>query len=238
MTLEELLNSREARVWRQRELLEANPGLSLICLTVQLPGPVKRNRLSLAVAKAGVRAIRDAFRIEREELRDLETGYEGFFLVPLAPVEAKRLACQIEDTHPLGRLMDLDVITITSRSSSTPLHPRGGLRGVPLKLPASLRSECLESKSEQTSLSGGQKSLRQVSARIGCEAQRDGGTYAGGGWPAETIVAPIGREDLGLESRKCLLCDRPARECMRARTHSTEELLAKIEEMVNSYDNL
>ena len=165
---------------RQRELLEANPGLSLLCLTVQLPGSVKRNRSSLVVAEAGVRAVHEAFRVEFEELRDLETGYEGFFLVPLSPVEAKRLACQIEDSHPLGRLMDLDVIVlpITSRSSSTPLHPRGGLRGVPLKLPASLRSESLESESEQTSLSGGQKSLRRAFTRTGREAQRDGGVIS------------------------------------------------------------
>lgn len=224
---------------RQRELLEANPGLSLLCLTVQLPGPVKRNRSSLFVAEAGVRAVREAFRVEFEELRDLETGYEGFFLVAMSPVEAKRLACQIEDSHPLGRLMDLDVIvTITSRSSSTPLRPRGGLRGVPLKLPASLRSEYLESESEQTSLSGGQKSLRRAFARIGCEAQRDVGTFTGSGWPVETIVAPIGRDDLGLEPRRCLLCGNEVRHCMRAKTHTTEELLAKIDQMVDNYLNL
>ena len=232
MTLEEILESREARVRRQRELLEANPGLSLLCLTVQLPGPVKRNRSSLVIAEAGVKAVREAFCVESEELRDLETGYEGFFLVSMSPVDAKRLACQIEDSHPLGRLMDLDVIvTITSKSSSTPLHPRGGLRGVPLKLPASLRSECLESELEQ----GGQKSLWRAFTRIGREAQRDGGTFAGVCCPVETIGAPIGREDLGLEPRRCLLCGNEVRHCMRAKTHTNEELLAKIDQMVDDY---
>ena len=45
----------------------------------------------------------------------------------------------------------------------------------------------------------------------------------------------ISREDIGLEPRRCLLCGNEVRYCMRAHTHTQEELLAKIEEMVNFY---
>ena len=166
MVLEDLLKSRDARVVRQRELLMAHPGLSLLCLTVQLPGAVKRNDVSLTIARAGVEAVRSSFNIDYEEIRDLETGFEGFFMVEGAPMEAKRVACSIEDTHPLGRLMDLDVIVLD-----------------------------------------------------GCPV-------------------PLGREELGLPPRKCLLCENDARVCIRTRAHSTEDLLAKIEEMVNNYINL
>ena len=164
MTLDDLLRSRDARVERQRELLMEHPGMSLLCLTVQLPGPVKRNDISLKIANEGVKVIRETFTLEFEEQRDLETGFEAFFIVGLPPLEAKRLACTIEDTHPLGRLMDIDVIV-----------------------------------------------------------------------PSEMAVQPLGREILGLPPRKCLLCGRPARECMRSRAHTTEELLAKIAEMVDNY---
>ena len=191
MTLEEILTSRDARVERQRELLSAHPGLSLICLTVQLPGPVKRDALSLAVAEAGVKAVREAFCVEIEELRDLETGYEGFFMTALPPLEAKRLACQIEDTHPLGRLMDLDV----SICAGQQLEP-------------------------------GRVHSRFAAAEYGLSS-----TAA----PAPSFPTPLGREELGLEPRKCLLCDRPARECMRARTHSTREMLEKYKESVDFY---
>ena len=197
MTLEEILKSREARVARQRELLEANPGLSLISLTVQPPGPVKRNDASLVIARAGVEAVRKAFKVEYEELRDLDTGFEGFFLVNMDPLETKHLTCRIEDTHPLGRLMDLDVIV----------------------------------------LAGAAVELRPYSAAAS-GAKREWTRPGSSGCPAETTVAPIGREELGLGPRKCLLCDRPARECMRARTHSIEELLEKIQTLVNSYLNL
>ena len=202
MTLEEILESREARVRRQRELLEANPGLSLLCLTVQLPGPVKRNRSSLVIAEAGVKAVREAFCVESEELRDLETGYEGFFLVSMSPIDAKRLACQIEDSHPLGRLMDIDIIApagaaVEHRPYSAAASPEQGRR-----------------------------------------AKREWTRPGSSGWPAEMIVAPIGREDLGLEPRRCLLCGNEVRHCMRAKTHTTEELLAKIDQMVDDYLNL
>ncbi len=182
---------------RQRELLEANPGLSLISLTVQPPGPVKRNDASLVIAEAGVAAVRKAFKVEYEELRDLDTGFEAFFLVNMDPLETKRLTCRIEDTHPLGRLMDIDVIA----------------------------------------LAGADVELRPYSAAAS-EAKREWTRPGSGGCPAETIVAPLGREELGLGPRKCLLCDRPARECMRARTHSIEELLENIQTLVNSYLNL
>lgn len=158
VTLEQLLESRDHRAKHQRDLLGAHPGRSLLCLTVQLPGAEKRNATSLKIAKAGVEAVREAFSPEYEELRDLETGYEGYFLVSLPAPQAKRLACQIEDTHPLGRLMDIDVLT---------------------------SALCLS------------------------------------------------RRDIGLEPRKCLLCGNEVRYCMRAKTHTTAQLLAKIEEMVN-----
>ena len=197
---------------RQRELLESNPDLSLLCLTVQLPGPVKRDERTLVVARAGVEAIRDSFKPVFEELRDLETGFEGFFLVSMTPGEAKRLACQIEDTHPLGRLMDIDVITSIS---STPLRPLGGLRGVPLRLPESLRSAPVPQPPAHSVILSEASELPKT--------------------PSDIAPQPLGREVLGLPPRKCLLCGRPARECMRSRAHKTEELLAKISEMVAGY---
>ncbi len=153
ITLSQLLESRDRRASHQKDLLGNFPGRSLLCLTVLYPGPVKRNVTTLAVARAGVDAVRKAFEVEYEELLDLDTGYEGYFIVKLPFNDAKLLCCNIEDNHPLGRLMDMDVIT-----------PEG----------------------------------------------------------------PLSRE----KERQCLLCGRPARYCMRAGTHTTEELISKIESIV------
>ena len=68
VTLEQLLQSRDNRAKHQKDLLGKNPGRSLLCLTVQLPGTEKRNATSLKIARAGVEAIREAFSPEYEEL--------------------------------------------------------------------------------------------------------------------------------------------------------------------------
>lgn len=112
ITLDMLLASRENRWATQRRLIQENPGLALVCLTVIMPGTVKRNSHSLIVAHAAMKEIIKCFgdRIVKQEEKDLETGFEAFFLIQMSLLECKRMACDIEDTHPLGRLFDIDVI--------------------------------------------------------------------------------------------------------------------------------
>ena len=163
VSLEALLESREKRSLRQKELLAAHPGCSLVCLTVLFPGPVKRSMDSLIVGGAGVAALTERFgdRLAHIEIRDLETGYEAYFVLPVPEGEVKRSCCEIEETHPLGRLMDIDVM---------------GRDGIPLE-----------------------------------------------------------RSLLGLPPRKCLLCDRDARLCMKEARHDKNELLTKIKQLIDAY---
>ena len=138
IALDELLASRDARHAMQQKLMAEHSGKTLVCLTVVMPGSVKRNLQSLTVARAAVEAMRKAFggkntdelmrsdelipetELLTDELktndegclieRDLNTGYEAYLITPLPLLEAKRVAVEIEDTHPLGRLFDIDVI--------------------------------------------------------------------------------------------------------------------------------
>lgn len=138
ITLNELLASRDARHATQQKLLAEHSGKTLVCLTVVMPGSVKRNHQSLTAAHAAVEAMRKAFGIKEnkglstlETLEnpenlvplenpeppaptllelDLETGYEAYLITPMPLLEAKRIAVNIEDTHPLGRLFDIDII--------------------------------------------------------------------------------------------------------------------------------
>ena len=167
ISLEQLLGARDARYARQLSLTEEWPDRTLVCLTVVLPGPVKRDARSLKVAEAAVAAVREVLAPTYKELRDLETGYEGYFLVDGALLDVKKACCEIENEHPYGRLMDLDVLE-----------------------------------------------------RVG-----------------ETVV-PVSRERVGEQPRRCLLCDRPARECMRAHTHTPAEISAAIDRMLGFGENL
>lgn len=163
ITLDQLLASREQRAARQQELLSEYPDATLVCLTVIMPGNVKRNFFSLISAGAALQHI-----IERYEgtllhlsTRDLTTGFEAYAVTTLTPIQAKETACDIEDNHPLGRLFDIDVINA------------------------------------------------------------DG--------------SPMPRTQVGRNPRRCLICDNESRYCMRNRTHSQEELQARISEIVNEY---
>ena len=167
ISLEQLLQSRDERYARQAALVKAWPGRTLVCLTVVLPGPVKRDARSLKVAEAGKAAVQEVLQPCYHEMYDLETGFEGYFIVDSPLLDVKKACCEIENEHPLGRLMDLDV-----------LQPVG-----------------------------------------------------------ETVV-PVSRDRVGEPPRRCLLCGRPARECMRAHTHSQEKLIHEIDRLLESATKL
>ncbi len=160
VSLDQLLLSRDNRVAFQQDWLRKHPGCSLVCLTVQLPGPEKRNELSLTIGQAGREALLQRFPGCLVAEKDLETGYEAYFSVAEEALTVKKLCCEVEESHPLGRLMDIDVL---------------GADG------------------------------------------------------------PVSRQAVGREPRKCLLCGNEVRYCMRAKTHTREELLARIRQMVNEY---
>ena len=112
ITLSEMLEARDRRSERQRLWLSGAPDAALLVLTVIMPGSVKRDAYSLTAAREALKALtrrlgKDILKVEEF---DLPTGFEAFMLVSLPAVRVKRIACEIEDTHPLGRLFDIDVI--------------------------------------------------------------------------------------------------------------------------------
>ena len=119
ITLGELLKSRDERQEMQMRLLHEHPQQTLLCLTVVVPGSVKQCDQSLTVAHAAVDALTQEFQPLPGHIleRDLPTGYEAYLIVDCDKQEAKRRTCQIEDTHPLGRLFDIDVMA----SDGTPI---------------------------------------------------------------------------------------------------------------------
>ena len=163
ITLDALLQSRDERHALQQQLLNQHPGGTLVCLTVVMPGSVKRNLYSVVTAQAATTALLDRLgeHVQAARARDLVTGYEAYLITDLPALEAKRVTCDIEDSHPLGRLFDIDVM------------------------------------------------------------DSDG--------------VPINRQTVGGEPRKCLLCDHEARWCMRNHSHTQEELMARIQGLIEDY---
>ena len=163
VSLPQLLAARDARAALERDLLAQYAGCTLVVLTVVVPGAEKRTEASLLVARAACAALDKLLAAHcRHRLeRDLATGFEAYWLVDLPQLEAKRRTVELEDTHPLGRLFDADIILPEGR--------------------------------------------------------------------------PLSRTELGAPPRRCLLCDREARFCMRNGSHTREELHAKIAQMIADY---
>ena len=151
----EILDAREMRVQRQRELLREYP-MTLLCFTLNIPGPDKTRELAEKGFALGNRLLRECLSKEKichYEQRCTAAGWESFYAVDLPAQALKSITVALEDKTPAGRVFDMDVLS-----------------------------------------SGGEK---------------------------------VTREDLGLPSRKCLLCDQNAAVCGRSRTHSVTQLLEK-----------
>lgn len=123
VTLPQLLDSREQRAFRQREWLNEH-SLPLISFTINMVGEVKQNTIAERAFNAGYQEILDEclsqdMAIVRLEKYTAVTGYELLIVAQPNEVKAlKRAMVSIEDTHPLGRLFDIDVIDIDGRPLS------------------------------------------------------------------------------------------------------------------------
>jgi holo-ACP synthase CitX len=114
VSLAEMLDARERRSFLQKRLLKEYPG-TLICLTLNIPGPVKVLPGLPEVYAKGCSRIESALSSHqipvqhREEIRE-KTGYEAFFCVDSDADSVKALMIGLEDQDRTGRLFDIDVI--------------------------------------------------------------------------------------------------------------------------------
>ncbi|EOT38980.1 MULTISPECIES: citrate lyase holo-[acyl-carrier protein] synthase [Enterococcus] len=158
--LPEMLAAREQRVALQQALLAKCPQASLLSATMNIPGPVKNTlaleKVFIALVETIRKELKDFFIIETNYF-SRKTGLEFFLLAEISPELLKRKMIAIEEKHPQGRLVDLDVL-----------------------------------------------------------------------WLKDQKIQSISRQDIGFPARRCLICNKDAKVCGRARTHTIEEMQTKI----------
>ena len=139
VSMGEILDARESRAAIQKEMLKRNPGC-LVCLTLNIPGPVKTfpfvrwlyevgtgklletaELLSPYCKQAADQKLPDCMQEFREVKEN--TGYECFACLDLDPQTVKAALTHFEETHPVGRLFDFDVL----RPDGTKVSPGTGL---------------------------------------------------------------------------------------------------------------
>lgn len=114
VSLLEMLNAREMRCQLQQRFLHKYKK-PLICLTLNIPGPVKILPGVPEAYAAGCRRIENSLAnnlvavLHLETLKE-KTGYEAFYTVDAAPDFIKEQMILLEDQDELGRLFDIDVL--------------------------------------------------------------------------------------------------------------------------------
>ena len=117
VSLKEILTARENRVNRQQKLL-AQFQKPLICFTMNIAGPEKISDDILWGFRLGNQWLKvqlaDLSVLHYEE-QILPTGCEGYYIVDASAETLKQRAVQIEDSAPVARLFDMDVLDCDGR---------------------------------------------------------------------------------------------------------------------------
>lgn len=119
VTLSEMLAAREARVRRQDALRETYASV-VVSFTLNIAGPVKDSPLFRRAFRAGQEQLEAGLRASSLSVLDcLErhapTGCEALYAVEGTAREIKAVCVSIEDSSPLGRLFDMDVLDTDGR---------------------------------------------------------------------------------------------------------------------------
>ena len=119
VTLTEVLDAREDRARRQREMLAAH-GLPLLSCTLNTPGAVKDSPLIRRFFSVHAARIKETFadKIRASEIRFEKTGPHFLAAADESPETIKRICVGLEEAYPAGRLLDLDVIAPNGASLS------------------------------------------------------------------------------------------------------------------------
>ena len=165
VSLDALLAAKERRAARQADWL-THYQQPVISLTLVTPGEIKdslRYRYTMGVALQMCDQLlwENRWQVLDRQVLWLPTGPEALWCVAHPAAEIKAHCAELEQTHPLGRLWDLDVIC-----------PENG---------------------------------------------------------------HVGRQSLGSHLRRCLICDEPAHACSRSRKHPVEQVVARVEKMIDDW---
>lgn len=127
VSIQDMMYCRDRRVQLQEQLLQSH-GCPLISFCMNIPGPVKTDTLIRRAFDQGTAEISGVLSahpgwqiLARHEIHE-KTGDELMLSVTADAQALKDAMSQIEETHPLGRLFDIDIIGTDGRKLSRPRY--------------------------------------------------------------------------------------------------------------------
>ena len=112
VTSVELRTARDRRVLKKWELLTPGGEICLVEFSLNIAGAVKTFPFARAAFREEVRELSDRlsrFSVLKTEVYEKNTGDCAFFLLKSQAMQVKKFLVSIEESHPLGRLFNLDV---------------------------------------------------------------------------------------------------------------------------------
>jgi len=114
VTVEEMMAFRDARAEKQKKILALHK-TPVISFGMNIPGETKTDENIRHAFEEGLKTIRarlerEHFEITEESERHEACGDEWIAAVDAPADVLKEIATAIEETHPFGRLFDMDVI--------------------------------------------------------------------------------------------------------------------------------
>ena len=103
VSIPELLVSRDERQARQHVWLKRHP-VPLVSFTVVAPGPIKDSEVTRRIFNQG-------WQIQEQAALVSASGPEGMLSIAAPARDLKLATIELEHSHPLGRLWDIDVLT-------------------------------------------------------------------------------------------------------------------------------
>lgn len=121
-TLDMVLETRENRAALQLKLLKRFPGKSILSFKLNIPGPVKNNEVIRQIFDIGREDIlaglmQSGLDIDYQNALDLKTGPELFLMVEAQPQVLKEKMVILEEETPLGRIYDIDVLSLNEQGA-------------------------------------------------------------------------------------------------------------------------
>ena len=152
VTVMDILAARDMRAAVQKRLLEqfSKP---LVCFTMNIAGPVKFSPAIVQAYELGKRLLMRRIHPVHFEESLTFTGCEGFFVADMDAQELKAICVAIEDSQPVCRLFDMDVLTPDRKLSREELGLMGRtclLCGKPAHQCSSTRAHTVEQLQEKT----------------------------------------------------------------------------------------
>ncbi|MGB7800992.1 citrate lyase holo-[acyl-carrier protein] synthase [Buttiauxella sp.] len=116
VSIPELLTSRDERQARQLTCL-ASHSSPLISYTVVAPGSIKDSELTRRIFNHGMTALlelaeKSSWIVRAQTTLVSASGPEGLLSIEAPAYDLKFATIGLENSHPLGRLWDIDVLTL------------------------------------------------------------------------------------------------------------------------------